>query len=94
MRFDHQLFSWWLAFHHGFLPEPFVASASDEEIERRLALMCRLLGMSSYDYRRFIQHPYVNLFWLRLAKYQASTWAMVLDNAAFRVYTRAGGTRR
>lgn len=81
--FDHQVFSWWLTFSDGywFLVEPFVSSIPDDELETRLSLLCRVLGMSSDDYIRFIQtpregpiggHGYVNTFWLGLAKYQAS----------------------
>jgi hypothetical protein len=74
--FDHQVFSWWLTFHRGywFLAEPFVSSASDQELETRLALLCRELGMSPQDYRIFIQQTYINVFWLGLLKYQASHW--------------------
>jgi hypothetical protein len=81
--FDHQVFAWWLTFHgqYWFLVEPFVSSIPDQELELRLALLCKLLGMSTEDYLAFIQtpiesqpnlHGYVNVFWLGLAKYQAS----------------------
>ncbi len=74
--FDHQVFSWWLTFHRGysFLVEPFVSSVSDAELETRLAVLCRQLGMSPEDYREFVQEPYINIFWLGLLKYEASRW--------------------
>ncbi|MDG2221599.1 MAG: hypothetical protein P8L85_09475 [Rubripirellula sp.] len=81
--FDHQVFAWWLTFHgrYWFLVEPFVSSIPDRELELRLSLLCNLLGMSTEDFLAFIQtpiesqpniHGYVNVFWLGLAKYQAS----------------------
>jgi hypothetical protein len=74
--FDDQLFSWWITFHRGywFLVEPFVSSLPDDELESRLALLCKLLGMSSQEYVEFIQHEYINVFFLGCEKYQASQW--------------------
>jgi hypothetical protein len=74
--FDHEVYSWWMTFHEGYsyLVEPFVSSASDEELESRLAALCRLLGMSTEQYLKFIQNDYVNTFFLGCAKYQASAW--------------------
>lgn len=81
--FDHQVFAWWMTFSEGhwFLVEPFVSSLPDHELETRLTLFCKLLGMSADEFITFIQTPredqpnnngYVNTFWLGLAKYQAS----------------------
>ncbi len=83
--FDHQVFAWWMTFggRYWFLVEPFVSSIPDEELETRLVLFCKLLGMSADDFVTFLQtplelvpsnHGYVNVFWLGLAKYQASQW--------------------
>jgi hypothetical protein len=74
--FDHQVYSWWLTFHPGysFLADPFVSSAPDREVEIRLALLCRVLGLSAQEYARLIQEPVINWFWLGSQKYQASLW--------------------
>ncbi len=74
--FDHQVFAWWLTFSDGysFLAEPFVSATPDNELETRLALLCKLLGMSSADYSEFIQLPATQWFWMGAAKYQASSW--------------------
>jgi hypothetical protein len=81
--FDHQVFAWWMTFQdgHWFLVEPFVSSIPDQELETRLLLFCKTLGMSADDFIAFIQTSrgiqanntgYVDTFWLGLAKYQAS----------------------
>lgn len=72
--FDHQLLAWWLTFTNGysFLAEPFMSTVTDQEIEKRVAILCRELGMSPRDYLQFLNLPYVANFWLGLAKYQAS----------------------
>ena len=81
--FDHQIFAWWMTFSEGhwFLVEPFVSSLPDHELETRLTLFCKLLGMSADEFIKFIQTPredwpnnngYVDTFWLGLAKYHAS----------------------
>ena len=74
--FDHQVFAWWMTFHRGhwFLVEPFVSTVPDEELETRLAVLCKLLDMPPDEYSEFIQLDYVNTFWLGLDKYQASRW--------------------
>ena len=73
--FDHQVYTWWTTFRPGysFLVEPFVSGEPDHELEIRLATFCRHLGMSPTDFTKFVPHSYVNLFWLGLDKYQASS---------------------
>ena len=81
--FDHQVFAWWMTFEgkYWFLVEPFVSSIPDDELEIRLLVLCKLLGVSTDDFIDFLQtpiesepdtHGYANVFWLALAKYQAS----------------------
>lgn len=74
--FDHQVFVWWMTFHRGywFLVEPFVSGIPDEELEIRLALLGKLLGMTSQEYVEFVQRQYIDQLLLGLAKYQASEW--------------------
>lgn len=81
---DHQVFCWWTAFYHGFtyLPDPFISTVSDNEGEYRLMTFGHLLGLNSEEFQDFINRRYVNVFWLGLAKYQASkayTFAPLLD---------------
>lgn len=74
--FDHQLYAWWLTFHRGywFLVEPFVSSVPDDELEIRIALLCKRLNMPPEAYREFLQQPYMKIMWLGLLKYGASQW--------------------
>jgi hypothetical protein len=74
--FDHEVYSWWLTFDRGysFLADPFVSSAPDREVETRLALLCRALGLTPQEYATFIQDPGIDWFWLGSQKYQASLW--------------------
>lgn len=71
---DNQVFSWWLTFTDGFsfLADPFVSAVPDHEVEMRLGLFCKLLGMSSDEYAEFLRTGYVEFFWLSNIKYQAS----------------------
>lgn len=81
--FDHQVFAWWMTFEgqYWFLVEPFVSSIPDDELEIRLLTLCKLLNVSADEFIEFLQipiesepetHGYANVFWLALAKYQAS----------------------
>jgi hypothetical protein len=74
--FDHQVFVWWMTFHRGyfFLVEPFVSGLPDEELEIRLALLAKLLGMTSQEYIEFLQRRYIDINFLGLVKHQASHW--------------------
>lgn len=82
--FDHQLCSWWTSFKQGysFLGDPFVTTASDDEIESRLIVLCKIIGMDPEDFQSFFNRHYVNHFWLGHNKYQASgayTFAPIWD---------------
>jgi len=46
---------------------------SDRNIEYRLSLFCKLLGMNSEDFHIFINKSYVHYFWLTIFKYQVSS---------------------
>jgi hypothetical protein len=72
--FDHQAYAWWASFRRGhvFNPDPVNTSLCDAEIERRLVLFCRTLGMTPDQFVAFLERPYVNIFWLGGNKYQAS----------------------
>ena len=72
--FDLQVYSWWATFHSGysFLPEAFLTTASDQEIEDRLLRFCRLLGLDDAAFLKLINRRYVTVFWLGCDKYQAS----------------------
>jgi hypothetical protein len=73
--FDHQFMSWWLTFRDRemFLAEPFLSVVPDAEVESRLIEFCKMLGMTTEQFREFIQRRYVLNFWLSLNKYQASS---------------------
>ena len=69
--FDHQVHSYWQTFRGGrtFVPDVFVSTVTDSEAERRLAALCAALGMTGDQFEQFVQKPWVNTFWLGLAKY-------------------------
>lgn len=71
---DLQLFCWWMTFTDGytFLPETFLTTVPDAEIERRLMLFGRLLGMDDAAFLEFVNRKYVIFHWLAHDKYQAS----------------------
>lgn len=73
--FDHQAFCWWVAFNHGYsyVVDPFVAAVPDRTIEFRLINLCKIIGMSGTDFKKFFNLSYVHLFWLSHAKYIASS---------------------
>jgi hypothetical protein len=54
-----------------FLADPFLSVVPDVEIETRLLSLCKLVGMSDEELGAFVNRPYVNIFWLGHAKYQA-----------------------
>ena len=72
--FDHQVNDWWLTFQKGytFLVDPFNSTVPDEVSESRLVAFCKLLGMSSDDFRSFINRRHINIWWYGQLKYQAS----------------------
>lgn len=73
--FDHLVFSWWVTFNHGFsyLVDPFIAAVPDSTIELRLINLCKIIGMSSEEFKNFFTRPYVYTLWLGHAKYQANS---------------------
>lgn len=85
--FDHQLYAWWLTFEQGysFIPDPLLFTGGDQQIERRLGILCHILGMSPAEFHTFFLKPYINHFWLAHNKYKVSqlhTFAPAGDYAA------------
>lgn len=72
--FDHQVSDWWLTFRKGytFLVDPFNSTVPDEVSESRLIALCKLLDMSSDEFRLFINRRHINIWWYGQLKYQAS----------------------
>jgi hypothetical protein len=72
--FDTQLWSWWVTFRGGysFLADACTSNARDAELERRTAALAKAIGMTSADFVTFVRRPYVNIFWIGCAKFQAS----------------------
>jgi len=72
--FDTQVWSWWVTFRGGysFLADACTSNVPDRELERRLVIFAKRVGMTREDFLSFIQRRYVNIFWLACSKYQAS----------------------
>jgi hypothetical protein len=72
--FDHQVWSWWVAFGTGysFLPDACTTTLPADEIERRLITFARLLGMDRDRFIAFVSQPFVLSFWHSCAFYQAN----------------------
>jgi hypothetical protein len=72
--FDHQLWSWWVTFRPGstFFSDAMITTLRGSEIERRLMLFCKVLGLNARQFEELINHRVVNIFWLAHDKYQAS----------------------
>ncbi|GAK55304.1 hypothetical protein U27_02136 [Candidatus Vecturithrix granuli] len=72
---DFQIYSWWVSFWKGyaFFPFAFTSPLPDSELEYRLAVFCKLLGMNIEDYQKFIHENYIQYFWQSHLKYQVSS---------------------
>ncbi len=72
--FDTQVWSWWVTFRGGysFLADACTSNTSDAELERRLGLLAKTVGMTHAEFAAFIRRRYVDIFWLGCSKYQAS----------------------
>jgi hypothetical protein len=71
---DIQVYAWWVAFRQGFsfLPEAPLTTVGDAEIEERLGIFCRLIGMNTGDFQALLQRNFTHIFWLGHDKHQAS----------------------
>lgn len=71
---DVQVQSWWTSFGHGnvFLPDVFSTTMTDTEIETRLILLCKQIGMNETQFMSLIADPAMQIFFLSHAKYMAS----------------------
>jgi hypothetical protein len=72
--FDHQVACWWSAFRPGFLfvPDAFVTALPDEELERRLILLCKVLNMHTPQFAEFFNRQEIQELFVSHAKYQVS----------------------
>lgn len=72
--FDHQVWSWWVAFGTGYsyLPDACTTTLPADEIERRLITFARLIGMDRDRFLAFVSRPFVLSFWHSCAFYQAN----------------------
>ncbi len=72
--FDPMIYSWWLTFGGGYsyLADSFVSCVPDRTVESRLAVFCRLIGMSREEFEAHLRKPQVQRFWFGANKYQAS----------------------
>jgi hypothetical protein len=72
--FDFQIYSWWVSFQDGYAFLPFVSETtlSDSQIEYRLAVFCKLLGMNTENFKTFMNLNYIQYFWQSHFKYQVS----------------------
>lgn len=72
--FDPLVTSWWSAFGGGavFAPNPFVTTASDDAVERRLLLLCGVLQLEPEQVGELLSDYEVATLSLGCAKYQAS----------------------
>ena len=72
---DHQVFSWWVAFHRGFsfLPDPFSTTVADAEIELlRIVWFAREMNMLLATFRSLFQSRMFRVMWLGHDRYQCS----------------------
>jgi hypothetical protein len=72
--FDVQVQSWWTTFDHGnvYLPDVFSTTMADAEIETRLILLCKAIGMNENQFMSLITDPFAQIFFLSHAKYMGS----------------------
>jgi len=72
--FDYQVYCWWLTFRNGYalMPDPFYTTITDGEIEQRMILMCRLLGMNADQFWALISQVNPDVLWLAHWKYNVS----------------------
>ena len=85
--FDVQLQSWWTSFGHGdvWLPDVFTTTMTDNQIENRLIILCKVIGMDTNQFMTFINNPFAQVFFLSHAKYMGSplhTFAPLSDYSA------------
>lgn len=73
--FDQQLAMWWMteAGRSLFIPDTFLSTASDEEIERRTVHLSRLVGFTTDGFMQKVNDRYFQLRFLGLGKWQATT---------------------
>jgi len=73
--FDTKVRTWWSTFREGnsFNPDVFLTTVSDAEIESRLVILCKLLGMQQPEqFGAFVKEWMINAIWLGHNKYQAT----------------------
>lgn len=71
---DHQVFVWWTAFagKFAYASDPFVSTVSDDENERRLLSLLKLLRASPEAAGDYLAEESIAVFFLAHNKYQAS----------------------
>lgn len=72
---DSQLRAWWITFQQRFVfnPEPSSTTVSDAEIEYRLAVLCKLLGMQQGNqFSKFVNTLAIDGGWLGHNKYHVT----------------------
>lgn len=82
--FDHQVWSWWLAFRGGysFLGDACTSNTSNAELERRVVGLARTVGMGPGEVVTFLRRRYVMIFWLSCERHRAfadHAWAPLSD---------------
>lgn len=72
--FDLQVGSWWTTFRSGYLylPDVFITSATDTEIEQRLMLLAKRIGMRTEDFEGFLKRPHIMMLFHSIVKYACS----------------------
>jgi hypothetical protein len=71
---DHQVYVYWTTFQHRFVlaADPFASTADDQENERRLMRMLKLVGASGEELERLLSENAVLVLFLGHAKYAIS----------------------
>jgi hypothetical protein len=71
---DHQVYVYWVGFHHGFafLPDNFSTTLSNQEIEDRLLWFARAEDLDPASLGRFLDQKAILVFWLGTDLYQCS----------------------
>lgn len=76
--FDHQVQVYWETFRQGnsYLPDIFISTISDDEAEKRLIKLAKVIGMNEEQFINYIKgdsgiNGHINLYW-GLAKYQVN----------------------